>query len=102
MTHVPVQEADPGPGDGLVLAHQETAGVARMLLGSVLTMLPVLTYGAMQAGQGRAGVDIVRLVSCHHVQAYLTIGLPQLLEPNMTGITIDLNKMSWISETTRF
>ena len=55
MTHVPVQEADPGPGDGLVLAHQETAGVARMLLGSVLTMLPVLTYGAMQAGQGRAG-----------------------------------------------
>ena len=52
MTHVPVQEADPGPGDGLVLAHQETAGVARMLLGSVLTMLPVLTYGAMQAGQG--------------------------------------------------
>ena len=55
MTHVPVQEADPGPGDGLVLAHQETAGVARMLLGSVLIMLPVLTYGAMQAGQGRGG-----------------------------------------------
>ena len=52
MTHVPVQEADPGPGDGLVLAHQEAAGVARMLLGSVLTMLPVLTYGAMQAWQG--------------------------------------------------
>ena len=97
MTHVPVQEADPGPGDGLVLAHQETAGVARMLLGSVLTMLPVLTYGAMQAG-----VDNVRVVSCSDVQAYLTIGLPQLLEPNMTGITIDLNKMSWISETTRF
>ena len=47
-------------------------------------------------------VDIVRLVSCHDVQTYLTIGLPQLLEPNMTGITIDLNKMSWISETTRF
>ena len=100
MTHVPVQEAESGPGDGLVLAHQETAGVARMLLGSVLTMLPVLTYGAMQAGVDN--VDIVRLVSCHHVQAYLTIGLPQLLEPNMTGITIDLNKMSWISETTRF
>ena len=100
MTHVPVQEADPGPGDGLLLAHQETAGVARMLLGSVLTMLPVLTYGAMQAGQGRGGH--CELVSCHDVQAYLTIGLPQLLEPNMTGITIDLNKMSWISETTRF
>ena len=49
-----------------------------------------------------AGVDIVRVMSCRHVQAYLTIGLPQLLEPNMTGITIDLNKMSWISETTRF
>ena len=54
VTHVPIQEAESGPGDGLVLAHQETAGVARMLLGSVLTMLPVLTYGAMQAGQGWA------------------------------------------------
>ena len=70
MTHVPVQEADPGPGDGLVLAHQETAGVARMLLGSVLTMLPVLTYGAMQAGQGRAGVDIVSW--CHVAMCRLT------------------------------
>ena len=54
VTHVPLQEAESGPGDGLVLAHQETAGVTRMLLGSVLTMLPVLTYGAMQAGQGWA------------------------------------------------
>ena len=54
MTDVPIQEAESGPGDGLVLAHQETAGVTRMLLGSVLTMLPVLTYGAMQAGQGWA------------------------------------------------
>ena len=40
----------------------------------------------------------MRVLSCRHVQAYLTIGLPQLLEPNMTGITIDLNKMSWISK----
>ena len=29
--------------------------------------------------------------------SYLTIGLPQLLEQNPTGIIIDLNKMSWIS-----
>ena len=56
---------------------QETAEVWHMALSAVLTMLPVLTYGALQS--------------------YLTIGLPQLLEQNPTGIIIDLNKMSWIS-----
>ena len=60
-----------------MLGHQKTADVRRMVLSAVLTMLPVLTYGALQA--------------------YLTIGLPQLLEENPTGILLDLNKMSWIS-----
>ena len=60
-----------------MLDHQKTARVGRLVLSSVLTMLPVLTYGALQS--------------------YLTIGLPQLLEQNPTGIIIDLNKMSWIS-----
>ena len=63
--------------DGTILAHQETAGLSRMILGSVLTMLPVLTFGTLQS--------------------YLTMGLPQLLDANDTGILLDLNKMSWIS-----
>ena len=63
--------------DGTILAHQETAGVSKMILGSVLTMLPVLTFGTLQS--------------------YLTMGLPQLLDTNDTGILLDLNKMSWIS-----
>ena len=61
-----------------MLDHQKTARVGRLALSSVLTMLPVLTYGALQS--------------------YLTIGLPQLLEQNPTGILLDLNKMSWISK----
>ena len=63
--------------DGTILAHQETAGISNMILGSVLTMLPVLTFGTLQS--------------------YLTMGLPQLLDTNDTGILLDLNKMSWIS-----
>ena len=65
-----------GQGSNM-LDHQKTAEVRHMVLSAVLTMLPVLTYGALQS--------------------YLTIGLPQLLEQNPTGIIIDLNKMSWIS-----
>ena len=61
-----------------MLDHQRTASVGHLVLSSLLTMLPVLTYGALQS--------------------YLTIGLPQLLEQNPTGILLDLNKMSWISK----
>ena len=32
-----------------VLEHQRTAGVARLVLGAAVTMLPVLTFGASQA-----------------------------------------------------
>ena len=65
-----------------MLDHQKTAEVRGMLLSSVLTMLPVLTYGALQS--------------------YLTIGLPQLLEENQTGILLDINKLSWISMILEF
>ena len=37
-----------------VLEHQRTAGVARLVLGAAVTMLPVLTFGASQA-----------ILSCH-------------------------------------
>ena len=63
--------------ESVILDHQKTAEVRGMLLSSVLTMLPVLTYGALQS--------------------YLAIGLPQLLEQNETGILLDIIKMSWIS-----
>ena len=66
----------------VILDHQKTAEVRGMLLSSVLTMLPVLTYGALQS--------------------YLTIGLPQLLEENQTGILLDINKLSWISMILEF
>ena len=64
---------------GSMLAHQAGAGVSRLVQGAGLAMLPVLTYGCLQS--------------------YMTIGLPQLLQPNQTGILIDLHKMSWISKT---
>ena len=47
-----------------------------MILGSMLTMLPVLTFGTLSA--------------------FLTVGLPQLLEPNGTGIMIDIYQLSWV------
>ena len=68
--------------ESVMLDHQKTAEVRGMLLSSVLTMLPVLTYGALQS--------------------YLTIGLPQLLEENQTGILLDINKLSWISMILEF
>ena len=39
-------------------------------------MLPILTFGT--------------------VSAYQTIGLPKLLQPNGTGIIIDIHQMSWL------
>ena len=68
--------------ESVILDHQKTAEMRGMLLSSVLTMLPVLTYGALQS--------------------YLTIGLPQLLEENQTGILLDINKLSWISMILEF
>ena len=31
--------------------------------------------------------------------AYVTLGLPQLMENNPTGILIDLHQLSWIGDT---
>ena len=66
--------------DSHILRHQEKAGVSRMVLASVLTMLPVITFGT--------------------VGSYLTAGLPQLLEHNGTGIRIDIYQMSWLCKWT--
>ena len=59
-----------------ILLYQRTASVLRMGIPSLLSMLPVLTYGT--------------------VSAFQTIGLPKLLEPNGTGIIIDIHQMSWL------
>ena len=59
-----------------ILVQQQSAGVVKMILGSMLTMLPVLTFGTLSA--------------------FLTVGLPQLLEPNGTGIMIDIYQLSWV------
>ena len=63
--------------DGAMLSHQQRAGVTKLVLGSVLAMLPCLSYGCLQS--------------------YFTIGLPKLMEPSQTGILLDLHQISWIS-----
>ena len=63
-------------GQDQIILCQKSASVLIMVYSSILSMLPMLTYGT--------------------VSAYLTIGLPKLLEPNGTGIIIDLHQMSWI------
>ena len=65
--------------DSHILHLQETAGVKRMVLSSLLTMLPVITFGT-------AG-------------SYFMAGLPRLLEHNGTGIEIDIYQMSWICKS---
>merc|ERR1719225_327819 len=63
-------------GQDQIILCQKSASVITMVYSSILCMLPMLTYGT--------------------VSAYLTIGLPKLLEPNGTGIIIDLHQMSWL------
>ena len=62
--------------DSHILIHQKSAEVINMVLGSLVTMLPYVSFGTLSA--------------------YLTVGLPRLLEPNNTGIIIDLHQISWI------
>ena len=49
-----------------------------MWLGSVLAMLPYTTTG--------------------FTYAYCNLGLPQMLEPNGSGILIDIHELSWIGK----
>ena len=61
-----------------ILIHQKTAGLVRMLLSSVIIMLPYMSFGTLSA--------------------FLTGGLPQLLVPNDTGILVDVYQISWLCE----
>ena len=65
--------------DGKILEHQQTAGVIKLVFGSMSTMMPALSYGCLQS--------------------YFTIGVPKLMKPNQTGILLDLHQMSWISSS---
>ena len=64
--------------EGQILSHQQSAGVLKMWLCSLLAMLPFLTSG--------------------FYFAYSSMGLPQMLEPNGSGILLDIHQLSWISE----
>ena len=64
--------------EGKMLSHQQSAGVVKMWLCSLLAMLPFLTSG--------------------FYFAYSSMGLPQMLEPNGSGILLDIHQLSWISE----
>ena len=64
--------------EGKILSHQQSAGVLKMWLCSLLAMLPFLTSG--------------------FYFAYSSMGLPQMLEPNGSGILLDIHQLSWISE----
>jgi len=59
-----------------ILKHQETAGIFNLAMASVITMLPGFTFGALLS--------------------YMAMALPQLQEPNPTGILITLEQASWI------
>lgn len=61
-----------------ILIHQKTAGVVRMLLSSMIIMLPYMSFGTLSA--------------------FLTSGLPRLLIPNETGIILDVYQISWLCE----
>ena len=63
--------------EGSLLAHQQTAGVTKLIFGSFLAILPTLSRGC--------------------VLSFATIGLPKMMEPNKTGILLDIHQISWIS-----
>ena len=67
--------------EGHILIHQKNAGVLRMILSSIIIMLPYITFGTLSA--------------------FLTVGLPQFLVPNDTGILIDVYQISWLCELTK-
>ena len=62
--------------EGKILTHQQSAGVLRMWLCSLLAMLPFTSSGC--------------------IWSYLSMGLPQLLEPNGYGFLLDIHQLSWI------
>ena len=66
----------------VMLDHQKTARTVKMWLSSALIWLTALSWGV--------------------IQAYLAVGLPQLLEKNATGIILDMNKLSLISKYGNF
>ena len=61
-----------------LLAHQQTAGVVRLILSSLLTMMPAFSKGC--------------------IISFATSGLPKMMEPNKTGISLDIHQISWISK----
>ena len=61
-----------------LLVHQQTAGVVRLLLCSLLTMLTSFSRGC--------------------IISFSTCGLPKMMEPNKTGILLDIHQISWISK----
>ena len=63
---------------GTLLDHQQTAGVAKLIFGSFLAILPTLSRGC--------------------VLSFATIGLPKMMKPNKTGILLDIHQISWISK----
>ena len=62
--------------EGKILTHQQSAGVLKMWLCSLLAMLPFTSSGC--------------------IWSYLSMGLPQLLEPNGYGFLLDIHQLSWI------
>ena len=68
--------------ENVMLDHQKTARTVILWLSSSLIWLTALSWGV--------------------IQAYLAVGLPQLLEKNATGIILDMNKLSLISKYGNF
>eukprot|EP00091_Calanus_sinicus_P011021 TRINITY_DN25148_c0_g1_i1.p1 TRINITY_DN25148_c0_g1~~TRINITY_DN25148_c0_g1_i1.p1 ORF type:complete len:161 (-),score=26.18 TRINITY_DN25148_c0_g1_i1:14-472(-) len=62
--------------ESTILKHQETAGRINLAIAAAITMLPGFAFGALLS--------------------YLAMGLPQLQQPNPTGIIIDIHQISWL------
>ena len=78
--------------DSHILIHQKSAEVINMMLGSVVTMLPFVTFGTLSAYLTIGDSNLCATLK----KCFQSLGLPQLLEPNGTGIIIDLHQISWI------
>jgi len=59
-----------------ILKHQETAGRRNLAIAATIAMLPGFTFGSLLA--------------------FLAMGLPQLQQPNKTGILLDIFQVSWL------
>ena len=79
--------------DSHILIHQKSAEVINMILGSLVTMLPYVSFGTLSAYLTIGDTNQNR---SHQRKTFQYLGLPQLLEPNDTGIIIDLHQISWI------